>query len=214
MALKTTDTDPTPTDPIQIDAVTKGATLLDYILIYRIMECGIRTCPVGRMGVVGIVTTISFTTSPSFALDTDIEPGIASRAAGLTMAVLTDRQISFGNGTMNRAFQKGAVKGMRHMTGADRMTAAAVKTGGKAAGSSRAAMQVSTVALRTGGGSVDRRIAAVAGVRVGPVDRMDAQRWCGVKGVAGITAGYIPASLQLCPVAGDAVGESGSSQSV
>ncbi len=109
MAIKTTDT--YPTDAIKLDAMTKGATVLD--IACRIMERGIRTCPVGRMGVVDAMT--AFTTGAIDTVDADVEPGIAPRAAGLAMAGLTDRQISLGNGTMIRAIQKAAVQGMRHL---------------------------------------------------------------------------------------------------
>src|SRR5665647_3844244 len=89
-------TDTAPTDAIKLDAVTKCTTIFD--IACRRMGRSIRSSPVGRMGEVGAVT--AFATGPTSAVDADVEPGIASRATGLAMTTLTDRQISLGNGTM------------------------------------------------------------------------------------------------------------------
>lgn len=118
-------------------SVAKGASFLD--IARRVMKHVVRAGPFGRMGELGAVTIFA-----AVAVDADVEAWIASGSARIAVALLANRQISLGDGTVNRSAAKGAVQEVISRPAG--VTTLAVITRRKATGRFSSAMQVGTVA--------------------------------------------------------------------
>lgn len=114
-----------PTDAVQVDAMAEGTGILD--IARRIVEGVIRTGPMGGMGVVDIMTTLTaFTAS---AEDADVKTGVAPRSAGFAVTGLANREIGLGIRAMLGAVQIGPVQRMGHLAGTGGMAAEAIEAG-------------------------------------------------------------------------------------
>ena len=160
VAFETAHTDATCS--VQVHAMTERAGILN--ITGSIMEGGIWSCPVLRMGIISLVAT--FAAISSSAADTDVEAWIAARSTELAMTALAGRQIRLGIGAVIAAEKVGPVNRMRCLTRSVWMTALAVETRREAARCRRTALELLTMTAGTGLKAVYCGIAAMIDIWV------------------------------------------------
>jgi len=196
-------------DTVQRHAVAKGAGIGNISCL--IVEHATRIHPpVLRMGIIDTVAPLA--TDPPGPGDADIEPRVTPRAASLSVANLANRQILFGNRSVECRVQKGAVQWMRDHAGSIRMAAQAVEAGRKTARRGGRSGEGGAMAFGAGIRAVHSGEAAMIEIGINPGRGVDAKGRCRVVGMATETARHSAASRQVGAVAADAIAESGRRQ--
>ncbi len=207
VAVKATDADAA--DAVQRHPVAKGAGIGNISCL--VVEHAARIHPpVLRMGIIDTVTPLA--TDSAGSGDADIEPRVTPRATSLSVANLANRQILFGNRSVECRVQEGAVQWMRDHAGSIRMAALAVEAGRKTARRGDRSGEGDTMASGTCIRAVHCGEAAMIEIGVNPGCGVDAKGRCRVEGMATETARHSAASRQVGAVATDAIAESGRRQ--